>query len=290
MESMDIRTLVLVGSATAAATALIFVLIGRPQRRVAPELLLWAAAFALKAIGLVLIYLRGRIPVVVSLPIANACIIAAMQLVLVGLDRFAGVSRLRVHALFLGVASAGLLAVHRFGTYDQVAALISLLLTTLAGALFVRVARMPRPGLRTERYVLAVIFGQETVLLGVRGLSYVLGARHATLFTPTPTTVLLYFSVILAPMLVGPALLALLGRREQLAKEQVIGELRAALTEVRTLRGLLPICASCKQIRDDHGGWTSVEAYVSHHSDARFTHSICPTCTVRLYPELDDVA
>ena len=51
MESMDIRTLVLVGSATAAATALIFVLIGRPQRRVAPELLLWAAAFALKAIG-----------------------------------------------------------------------------------------------------------------------------------------------------------------------------------------------------------------------------------------------
>jgi hypothetical protein len=64
-------------------------------------------------------------------------------------------------------------------------------------------------------------------------------------------------------------------------------ELSEALARVRTLKGLLPICASCKNIRDDNGYWTRVEAYVSAHSAAEFTHSICPHCTELLYPEYD---
>jgi tetratricopeptide (TPR) repeat protein len=59
-----------------------------------------------------------------------------------------------------------------------------------------------------------------------------------------------------------------------------------ALERVQTLKGLLPICASCKKIRDDNGYWTQVEAYVSTHSKAEFTHSICPPCADMLYPEL----
>jgi hypothetical protein len=51
-----------------------------------------------------------------------------------------------------------------------------------------------------------------------------------------------------------------------------------ALDRVRTLKGLLPICAWCKKVRDDGGYWTQVEAYVSQHSEAAFTHSICPSC------------
>jgi len=63
-------------------------------------------------------------------------------------------------------------------------------------------------------------------------------------------------------------------------------ELRDALDRVQTLKGLLPICASCKKIRDDNGYWTQVEAYVSAHSAAEFTHSICPPCFDTLYPEM----
>lgn len=63
-------------------------------------------------------------------------------------------------------------------------------------------------------------------------------------------------------------------------------ELRAALDRVQTLKGLLPICANCKKIRDDNGYWTQVEAYVSAHSAAEFTHSICPPCFDTLYPEM----
>jgi AmiR/NasT family two-component response regulator len=63
-------------------------------------------------------------------------------------------------------------------------------------------------------------------------------------------------------------------------------ELQEALTKVKTLSGLLPICASCKKIRDDQGYWQQVEEYIQKHSEAEFTHGICPDCVKKLYPEL----
>ena len=61
-------------------------------------------------------------------------------------------------------------------------------------------------------------------------------------------------------------------------REQLVRRLQHALSEVRTLREILPICSYCKRIRDDANYWHAVEAYISHHTDARFSHSICPTC------------
>jgi hypothetical protein len=60
-------------------------------------------------------------------------------------------------------------------------------------------------------------------------------------------------------------------------------ELAGALAEVRTLSGLLPICANCKKIRDDEGYWRGVEEYIAHRTRAQFTHSICPSCAEKLY-------
>lgn len=65
-------------------------------------------------------------------------------------------------------------------------------------------------------------------------------------------------------------------------------ELEEALTNVRQLSGLLPICSNCKKIRDDGGYWHQVEEFVDAHSEASFTHSICPDCRAKLYPELAD--
>jgi PAS domain S-box-containing protein len=62
-------------------------------------------------------------------------------------------------------------------------------------------------------------------------------------------------------------------------------ELREKEKEVKILRGFLPICASCKEIRDDQGYWHKVESYIRDHSEAEFTHSICPKCMKKLYPE-----
>lgn len=71
-------------------------------------------------------------------------------------------------------------------------------------------------------------------------------------------------------------------------REKLIGELRKALSEIRTLRGFLPICASCKNIRDDEGYWHQIEIYIRNRADVDFTHSICPDCEKRLYGDLFD--
>ena len=55
---------------------------------------------------------------------------------------------------------------------------------------------------------------------------------------------------------------------------------------MKVLSGLLPICASCKRIRDDRGYWSQIEAYLSRHTEAEFSHGLCPECVTRLYPEV----
>jgi DNA-binding response OmpR family regulator len=68
-------------------------------------------------------------------------------------------------------------------------------------------------------------------------------------------------------------------------RDRVIDELQLALATIKTLRKMLPICASCKKIRDDTGYWQALELYFKKHSDVQFTHGICPECEQRLYPE-----
>jgi hypothetical protein len=69
-------------------------------------------------------------------------------------------------------------------------------------------------------------------------------------------------------------------------RERLIKELQVALAEVKKLSGLLPICAACKSIRDDQGYWQQIEAYIGDHSEAQFSHSVCPKCAKKLYPEV----
>ncbi len=71
-------------------------------------------------------------------------------------------------------------------------------------------------------------------------------------------------------------------------RERLIGELQSALQSAKRLRGLLPICSVCKKIRDDHGYWQQVEVYVHEHSEAEFSHSICPQCLHEKYPDIAD--
>jgi len=67
-------------------------------------------------------------------------------------------------------------------------------------------------------------------------------------------------------------------------REKIIAELQEALDKIKTLKGLIPICASCKKIRDDQGYWNSVESYIKDHAEVEFTHGICPDCMKKLYP------
>jgi len=75
-------------------------------------------------------------------------------------------------------------------------------------------------------------------------------------------------------------------KRAEGEKAKLVAELTGALAEVNKLSGFLPICASCKKIRDDQGYWRQVEEYIREHSEAEFSHSICPECAKRLYPNI----
>jgi hypothetical protein len=71
--------------------------------------------------------------------------------------------------------------------------------------------------------------------------------------------------------------------RHQETREEIIRELARTLVGIKLLNGLLPICCACKKIRDDTGGWNVIESYISQHSEARFTHGLCPDCEQQLY-------
>ncbi len=74
-------------------------------------------------------------------------------------------------------------------------------------------------------------------------------------------------------------------REKVIEEKRLVGELREALDQVKRLSGLLPICATCKKIRDDKGYWNEIESYICEHSEADFTHGICPECAEKYYPE-----
>lgn len=75
-------------------------------------------------------------------------------------------------------------------------------------------------------------------------------------------------------------------RKKEKEQEELIVKLQAALAEIKTLQGLIPICSSCKKIRDDEGFWDQLEAYLSKHTDAVFTHGLCPDCFHKAISEI----
>jgi PAS domain S-box-containing protein len=76
-------------------------------------------------------------------------------------------------------------------------------------------------------------------------------------------------------------------KRAEAEREKLITDLKKAISEVKTLSGLLPICASCKRIRDDGGYWSQIELYFKTRSDVQFSHGLCPECIEKLYPGQD---
>ncbi len=84
------------------------------------------------------------------------------------------------------------------------------------------------------------------------------------------------------------AIIIAVARFDDLIKLKLLNaELRQTIEQIKTLSGLLPMCASCKKIRDDDGYWQRLEVYFQTHTDVQFTHGLCPACARELYPELD---
>ncbi len=103
-------------------------------------------------------------------------------------------------------------------------------------------------------------------------------ARPAT--APPPLAFALY--VLAAAILI----FAYVRWRQARVEARLERLVEARVAEIKVLSGLLPICSSCKKIRDDDGYWEQIEGYIGSHSEAHFSHGICPDCLPELYPEL----
>lgn len=79
-------------------------------------------------------------------------------------------------------------------------------------------------------------------------------------------------------------------REKEKEQQKLIRRLEEAFAEIKTLKGFIPICASCKKIRDDEGYWDQLEAYISKHTDAVFTHGICPECAQKCRTEIEETS
>ncbi len=77
-------------------------------------------------------------------------------------------------------------------------------------------------------------------------------------------------------------------RKAEKKTKDLIQQLQEALSKVKQLSGIIPICSSCKKIRDDKGYWKQIELYIRDHSEANFTHGVCPDCYKRFYPDIYD--
>jgi hypothetical protein len=142
-----------------------------------------------------------------------------------------------------------------------------------------------RPLFLLSIIIAVVAVGEYGVMLALAEIPFFSG-RHGALID----------SLVLVG-LAFPALLLLVVRplRKQIARRmenervlrETIEELERSKSEIRQLRGLLPICASCKRIRDVGGQWALLEQYIEAHTDASVTHSICPECVRKLYPDHD---
>jgi PleD family two-component response regulator len=79
-------------------------------------------------------------------------------------------------------------------------------------------------------------------------------------------------------------------REKEREQEELVSQLKEALAEIKTLKGFIPICASCKKIRDDEGYWDQLEVYISKHTDAKFTHGLCPECFEKYRAEMKNLS
>ena len=101
------------------------------------------------------------------------------------------------------------------------------------------------------------------------------------------TVALYFFSTMLFEMAWMLSFVLMNSQRLEDELNQTVKRLKTTLSELKTLSGLLPICANCKKVRDDQGYWRQIEQYITEHSQAAFSHGICPDCVAKLYPDLN---
>ncbi|MEW5736573.1 MAG: hypothetical protein AB1921_17140 [Thermodesulfobacteriota bacterium] len=292
---MDIRTL-LVMCICATAFVGVLMLLYRSRQIVYPGFGHWIAACFFLSLGFLFIVLRGAIPLAASALVGNGLFMTGASLRLDGTRRFLNRPKLPEPYYYLLLIPMAGLAWYLFAR-DAISirtAIISLVFVILAFSIAWELlchAPSESPLVYRTAAVMHLVF---CVITTARSLIWLIAPNNQML-TPTFLNVLYFF--LLSLFEVGYGMCFMMMNNERVEEDlrssernlrEKNAELARAISEVKTLSGLLPICAHCKMIRNDTGYWQRIEHYIQEHSDAQFSHGICPDCMRKLYPEVAD--
>lgn len=288
--SLDIRTLTLMMGFTFLTLCLSMVYYSL-NNKTYDGFGLWTLGINLVAVSLILVGFRQIIPDLVTIVLANAFIYSGLFLLYLGFTCFAEKKVRKEFHIAVGVLIVFILFPIFTYIYPNVSARI-IMISFVAAFYFTLSTRIV---FRNLRHIQNKVNIQLTASLAVmaslfvlRGLFYLIPVNHSNNFM-SPNVgngfMLALVSVSLISFVIGLMQL----NSSMLEKEQkdLINELKNALGEIKTLRGIVPICSHCKKIRDDKGYWNQIEEYISRHSEAVFSHGICQECAEKYYPDMD---
>ena len=244
----------------------------------------WTTGTALCSMAFALSFLRDFAALSRIVIVANyGLLCCSFSVTYVGFLRFMGQ---RVPGTLLFSVCATVILAESWFTYghdNQLARriVVSLALVSISLAIVrtMLVNNLGRVAL-ASRYLLCAVFLLEICLVVAVPATSSAGLG---LISPYLTNVMIYLGTVITTTLWAFGVILLVNQRLIAERERTIHELNGAIEQIRTLKGILPICSGCKKIRDDRGYWEQVESFVSRHSEAEFTHGMCPECMGTLY-------
>ncbi len=287
------RLLFIIVSVVTVLMALIM-LFFKSTRKTYPGFTRWTWGACVMAAGFIFLILRGVINDYISILIVNTSFPLAVVWYLDGMREFLGLKRMAVTMYIFPLISLIGCSVFYFVS-DNTAwrnFIMSAAVAVPNGVMAYLIFRhSPRRESAFYPIIGAVIFINGLLIL-IRSV-WVLTLPEFNVMSESPVQIGYFIALIL--LQIAGTISFILLNSERLEREleqadarlkQTVEDLQKALFEVKTLGGLLPICANCKKIRDDSGYWHQLEAYISTHSHAEFSHGTCPECARKLYPEL----
>lgn len=287
MESMhnylDIRTLLFVVSIIGLVICLSFAY-ALATRRTYAGFSAWTISSFAGFLGLLLVSFRGVVPDVISIIAGGALIVSAVVFVAYGLELFFGMpARVRQYGLLMILTVFGLLC------FTYISPSVNARIMIVSGSIvvinlwcaFLVWKGVPKLLGVANRFLTAA-FMMAAVLNAIR---FALAAFFDPAIPDLMAASRLHAVSLL--LMIGVHIFVMLGLL-LLNFLRVEQDLKGSLDEIRILRGIIPICSACKKVRDDQGAWKQIESYIRDHSEAQFSHGICPDCAHRLYPDYHD--
>jgi len=252
----------------------------------------WTLGSAFFGIAFALNYLRNAATIgPIAIVASNVLLCCGFALLYVGVLRFLGQVEWR-GALIVLVVAVTLAEIHFTYVTDSLPARRAIASVPMA-VISVLIARTlvidKMRSVTASRCLLIVVFLAEACLLTVTAAQLIFPRdAQVSVLEPSFSHSVVYLGSLVTSTLWTFGFILLVNQRLIADRQRIIQELNVAVEQIKTLSGILPICTNCKKIRGDEGYWEQVDAYVSKHTLAEFSHGICPECAKTLYDKFSN--